>query len=215
MCKTLKKKKKRFPVEINWWDTMLNSHNAAFPHPLLNSRASPYPGRRSGGTAQAYKHQPSLRCPQHGDAAALSFLTHLQGPSLHFISSGVGLLNLSLLYYVLDYSSLDTYSKLVQLTLEHTRVSFQKWLLTLVPDLKKRAQGLQEPGKKQPNQQFSIPTISIHSLGTYSQFLSQEKQPALRSKKSSKIIPNTLTWVTSAADTDGSLLTQRANLDLH
>lgn len=43
MCKMLKKKKKKFTVEIKWCDTKLNSHNKAFPHPLLNSKASPIP----------------------------------------------------------------------------------------------------------------------------------------------------------------------------
>jgi len=39
------KKSNRFTAEIKWSGTMLNPQNMAFPHPLLNSRASPYPKR--------------------------------------------------------------------------------------------------------------------------------------------------------------------------
>lgn len=162
---------------------MLNSHNTAFPHPLLNSRASPYPSR---WTLRGYKRQPGLSCAHHGDAASLSLLTHLQGPSLHFISSGVGFsISLSFIMSWITAPWIPASGK-----------SNWPWCTQgfpfrsdcsqglLIDFLNKGAQSLQEQGKKQPNQQISMFTILIHSMGTYSQFLSQEKQPALSSKKS-------------------------------
>lgn len=62
------------------------------------------------------------------------------------------------------------------------RSNCSQWFLTNF--LNKRAQGLQEAGKKEPNQQISMFTILIRSLGIYLWLLSWEKQPALCSKRS-------------------------------
>lgn len=96
-----------------WYNAKFSEY-LAFPHPLVISRASPYP---RGCSVGALQDEPGLGCAHNGDSASLAFLNPLK--MLHSKYSGVGLLSLSLSHC----SSLDTSFQQVQLTLEHMKVS--------------------------------------------------------------------------------------------